>query len=70
MSLDQYLRDLDASFRDHDGPSMARYLGADAGEGPPFSGFVAYLKEVRVSVRDAAAAWLSYWPLIYRNYRE
>ena len=49
MSLDLYLRALDASFRDQDGPSMARYLGADAGEDPS-TGFVAYLKEVCVCV--------------------
>lgn len=50
MSLESYLRALDASYRDQDGPSVARYLGADAAD-IPSSGFVSYLKEVCVCVR-------------------
>ena len=45
MSLESYLRAIDGSFRDQDGPSLARYLGADAAD-IPSSGFVSYLKEV------------------------
>eukprot|EP00752_Nemacystus_decipiens_P013829 g12278.t1 len=42
MSLESYLRALDASYRDQDGPSMARKLGANAADIPSF---VPYLKE-------------------------
>ena len=54
MSLESYLRALDASYRDQDGPSVARYLGADAAD-IPSSGFVSYLKEVCVCGAATAA---------------
>eukprot|EP00903_Cladosiphon_okamuranus_P015911 g14696.t1 len=47
MSLDSYLRALDASYRDQDGSSMARYLGADSAD-IPSSGFISFLKERKV----------------------
>lgn len=54
MSLDSYLRALDGSYRDQDGPSMARYLAADAAD-IPSSGFVFYLNEVGTEVYGGAA---------------
>lgn len=54
MSLELYLRGLDASFRDNDGDSMARYLSADAAD-VPSAGFVHYLKEVCVCGAATAA---------------
>ncbi len=46
MSMERYLRALDSAFRNHDGPSMARYLSANAGDIPSAKDFVPYMQQV------------------------
>lgn len=49
MALDRYLKLLDSAFRNHDGPSMARFLSANAGDIPLSKDFVPSLHQVRYS---------------------
>lgn len=45
MALDRYLKLLDSAFRNHDGPSMARFLSANAGDIPLSKDFVPSLHQ-------------------------
>lgn len=47
MALERYLKTLDSAFRNRDGPSMARFLSANAGDIPFSKDFVPYLHQVR-----------------------
>ena len=47
MGLDRYLKILDAAYRNHDGPSMARCLSSQERDIPYGKDFVPYLDQAR-----------------------
>lgn len=49
MSLERYLKTLNAAFRNQDGRSMARCFSANAKDVPSGKEFVPYLQEVTYS---------------------